>query len=131
METIYIQIMTAGQARWDDVPATQHEVEHAPSTCQAISDATGCPVRMTRPFGGISIKEVGRLNGAYFRPNNAAFKSNHFYLSTKAIETISQIHKTFPEMDDPDAPISGSNAVDGLCQIWANVKYVVDSSKNL
>jgi hypothetical protein len=127
MEKIFIQIMTAGLS-WDKVPATEHTVENVHDAVQTLADVTGCPVRFTRPLGELGIESVNKLNAGYARPAFGRTHRNDFFLAPKAIAICSQIAEEFPELDT-DQAIEGSEAVDGLCRIWPNVKYIVESNK--
>lgn len=128
MEKIFIQIQTAG-LEWDNVPATEHEVTNVHDAVQTLADVTGCPVRWTRPFGDMGIESVNKLNAGYARPAWNRTHVNDFFLAKKAIAVVEQIASDFPELADDDTPIDGSDAVDGLCRIWPDVKYIVESNK--
>ncbi len=68
MKKINIQVWVRGANVWDECPIVTTVDSNEPSVlAQAISDATGMPVRMTFYSDGI---EVGKLNGSYFYPKN-------------------------------------------------------------
>jgi hypothetical protein len=68
MKTINIQIWNSAAAKvWDDCPVTTHFVNDnsVSEVAQAVSTATGCPVRMSFYKPGIP---AGNLQGSYFYP---------------------------------------------------------------
>lgn len=67
-ELINIQLNETGK-EWSEVTEFKTLKVNKDATgavCQAIADFTGRAIRLTRPFGNVS---VDRLNGGYFYPN--------------------------------------------------------------
>jgi hypothetical protein len=66
---INVQVWKSGAVNsWQDCKPVALEVANPVEVAQSIVRVTGEQVRLTYAFGGI--KDVGRLNGHYFHPND-------------------------------------------------------------